>query len=101
MNKAPQTPQPIGQTLIALGLISSDQLHIALREQTRTREIIGRQLVRLGFLSEATLRDALARSLDQTCADLTGLLPDAEALTLVPRQAARRLGLIPLSLIHI
>ncbi|HRH74620.1 MAG TPA: ATPase, T2SS/T4P/T4SS family [Zoogloea sp.] len=97
MNKAPQTPQPIGQTLIALGLISSDQLHIALREQTRTREIIGRQLVRLGFLSEATLRDALARSLDQTCADLTGLLPDAEALTLVPRQAARRLGLIPLS----
>ena len=89
--------QPIGQTLIALGLISSDQLHIALREQTRTREIIGRQLVRLGFLSEATLRDALAHSLDQTCADLNGLLPDAEALALIPRQAARRLGLIPLS----
>ena len=97
MNRDPHAHQPIGQTLIALGLISTDQLHIALREQTRTREIIGRQLVRLGFLSEATLRDALARSLDQTSADLSGLLPDAEALALVPRQAARRLGLIPLS----
>ena len=97
MNRDPHAHQPIGQTLIALGLISTDQLHIALREQTRTREIIGRQLVRLGFLSEATLRDALARSLDQASADLSGLLPDAEALALVPRQAARRLGLIPLS----
>ncbi|MCK6392582.1 GspE/PulE family protein [Zoogloea sp.] len=97
MNRAPHAHQPLGQTLIALGLISTDQLHIALREQTRTREIIGRQLVRLGFLSEATLRDALARSLDQASADLSGLLPDAEALALVPRQAARRLGLIPLS----
>ena len=97
MNRDPHAHQPIGQTLIALGLISTDQLHIDLREQTRPREIIGRQLVRLGFLSEATLRDALARSLDQTSADLSGLLPDAEALALVPRQAARRLGLIPLS----
>ncbi|MBL8451317.1 MAG: type II/IV secretion system protein [Zoogloea sp.] len=97
MNRDPHAHQPIGQTLIALGLISTDQLHIALREQARTREIIGRQLVRLGFLSEATLRDALARSLDQASADLSGLLPDAEALALVPRQAARRLGLIPLS----
>lgn len=97
MNRDPQPHQPLGQTLIALGLISSDQLHIALREQSRTREVIGRQLVLLGFLSEATLRDALARSLDQASADLSGLLPDAEALALVPRHAARRLGLIPLS----
>ena len=41
MNRDPHAHQPIGQTLIALGLISTDQLHIALREQTRTREIIG------------------------------------------------------------
>ena len=56
------TAAPIGQTLLKLGLISADQLHIALREQGRSGEVIGRQLVRLGFLSEATLRDALART---------------------------------------
>ena len=32
---------PIGQTLIHLGLISKDQLHIALREQGRSGEILG------------------------------------------------------------
>ncbi len=88
---------PIGQTLIHLGLISKDQLHIALREQGRSGEILGRQLVRLGFLSETTLRDALARSLGRPCADLSKLLPDAEALALVPRPLAKRLHLIPLS----
>ncbi|MEN9428690.1 MAG: hypothetical protein RLZZ220_3039, partial [Pseudomonadota bacterium] len=72
-------------------------LHIALREQGRSGEILGRQLVRLGFLSETTLRDALARSLGRPCADLSKLLPDAEALALVPRPLAKRLHLIPLS----
>ena len=91
------TATPIGQTLLQLGLISKDQLHIALREQGRSGEILGRQLVRLGFLSETTLRDALARSLGRPCADLSKLLPDAEALALVPRQLAKRLHLIPLS----
>ena len=88
---------PIGQTLIHLGLISKDQLHIALREQGRSGEALGRQLVRLGFLSEATLRDALARTLDRPSADLAHLLPDAEALALVPQHIAKRLKLIPLS----
>ena len=91
------TATPIGQTLLQLGLISKDQLHIALREQGRSGEILGRQLVRLGFLSETTLRDALARSLGRPSADLSRLLPDAEALALVPRQLAKRLHLIPLS----
>ena len=71
------TATPIGQTLLQLGLISKDQLHIALREQGRSGEILGRQLVRLGFLSETTLRDALARSLGRPSADLSRLLPDA------------------------
>ena len=88
---------PIGQTLLNLGLISADQLHIALREQGRSGEALGRQLVRLGFLSEATLRDALSRTLDRPSADLAHLLPDAEALTLIPQHVAKRLKLIPLS----
>jgi len=91
------TAAPIGQTLLKLGLISADQLHIALREQGRSGEVIGRQLVRLGFLSEATLRDALARTLDRPSVDLAHLLPDADALTLVPQNLAKRLKLIPLS----
>jgi len=88
---------PIGQTLLGLGLISADQLHIGLREQARSGEALGRQLVRLGFLSEATLRDALAHTLDRRSVDLAHLLPDADALALVPQSIAKRLKLIPLS----
>ncbi|WP_374245883.1 GspE/PulE family protein [Zoogloea sp.] len=90
-------PAPIGQTLLQLGLISADQLHIALREQHRSGEALGRQLVRLGFLTEATLRDALAQTLARESVDLTHVLPDPAALALVPQSVAKRLKLIPLS----
>ncbi len=90
-------PAPIGQTLLQLGLISADQLHIALREQHRSGDALGRQLVRLGFLSEATLRDALAQTLSRESIDLTHVLPDPAALALVPQPVAKRLKLIPLS----
>lgn len=90
-------PQRIGETLLHMGLISTDQLHIALHEQDRSGEPIGRQLVRLGFLSEATLREALARTLDRPSVDLSALLPDVDALALVPQHVARRFNLIPLS----
>ena len=96
MNSAAPSP-PIGQTLISMGLISPDQLRIGLQEQARSGHAIGRQLVGLGFLSEATLRDALARKLDRISVDLSALLPDPQAIAQVPRQLARRLGLIPLS----
>ena len=94
----PASPPPrLGESLIQMGLISPDQLRIALQEQARSGHAIGRQLVSLGFLSEATLRDALARKLDRTSVDLSALLPDPEAVAQVPRTLARRLGLIPLS----
>lgn len=96
MTRATQPP-PLGETLIDMGLISPDQLRIGLQEQVRSGHAIGRQLVSLGFLSEATLRDALARKLDRVSVDLSALLPDPEAIAQVPRQLARRLGLLPLS----
>lgn len=88
-------PRPLGQTLLAQGLISVDQLEIALREQTQRHEALGRVLVHLGFLSESTLRDALAHTLERPSMDLRGLIPDPEALRLVPRALAQRLKVVP------
>ena len=90
-------PAPIGQTLLDQGLVSADQLHIALREQQHSGDALGRQLVRLGFVSEATLREALAYTLARNSIDLTHAVPDADALDLVPQHLARRLRLLPLS----
>ena len=59
---APQ-PRQLGQVLIAKGILSEDQLRIALLEQMKSNLPVGKLLVSLGFVTEATLRDALSESL--------------------------------------
>lgn len=92
-----QTQQPIGQLLIAKGVISEDQLRIATQEQTKSPQPLGRLLVRLGFLSEATIRDVLSENLGQESVDLSNVLVDPAAIALVPKEIARRYILLPLS----
>ncbi len=96
MNSPNQKRRPIGQTLIALGVISEDQLRIALLEQMKSNQPVGKLLVNLGFLSEATLRDALGESLGQKSVELSNAIIDAAALMLVPRELAKRHTLLPL-----
>ncbi|QDX81160.1 secretion system protein E [Denitratisoma sp. DHT3] len=93
---APVLHQPIDRMLISLGLISEDQLRIALVEQAQCGQPVARLLVRLGFISEATLRDAIGRSLGQEAVDLSRTIVSADALALVPRALAKRCNLIPL-----
>ncbi|MEC5399998.1 GspE/PulE family protein [Uliginosibacterium sp. H1] len=93
---APSARQPLGQLLISQGLISDDQLRIALHEQAHTNLPLGKLLVQLGFLSEATLRDALSQSLDKQSVDLGHAIADPEALALVPMEVAKRHRLLPL-----
>lgn len=65
---------PLGKLLIQKGVISDDQLRIALIEQKRTGEPLGKLLVSLGFVTEATVREALSENLNQQSTDLTGLI---------------------------
>lgn len=92
-----QSQQPIGHLLIAKGVISEDQLRIATQEQNKTPQPLGRLLVRLGFLSEATIRDVLSENLGQESVDLSSVLVDPAAITLIPKEIARRYILLPLS----
>jgi type IV pilus assembly protein PilB len=80
--------QPIGQRLIARGLITEDQLRIALIEQAKRKQPVGKVLVALGFLSEVMLRDALAADLGTEQIDLSRVVPDAVALQMIPRDFA-------------
>ena len=95
---APQTQgrAPLGQTLIATGLISEDQLRIALQEQSRVDHPLGRLLIEWGFVSEAALRDALSESLGKQSVDLANTIADPDALALVPQDLAKRHRLLPL-----
>jgi type II secretory ATPase GspE/PulE/Tfp pilus assembly ATPase PilB-like protein len=92
-----QSQQPIGQLLIAKGVISEDQLRIATQEQTKSPQPLGRLLVRLGFLSEATIRDVLSENLGQESVDLSNVIVDSAAILMIPKEVARRYILLPLS----
>jgi general secretion pathway protein E/type IV pilus assembly protein PilB len=87
---------PLGQQLINQGILSEDQLRIALHEQSRTNAPLGKLLVKLGFVSEVTLRDALSASLGKQGVDLTHAIAGPEALALVPEEVAKRHLLLPL-----
>jgi type IV pilus assembly protein PilB len=86
----------LGKLLIQKGVISEDQLRIALTEQKRSNEPLGKLLIALGFVTEATVREALSENLNQQSADLTGLVVDATALKLIPKNVAKRYRVFPI-----
>ena len=92
-----QPKQPLGRILVEKGVISDDQLRIALQEQGKTHQPLGRLLVGLGFLSEATIRDVLSENLGHESVDLATVIIDSAALSLIPKDVARRYQLLPLS----
>jgi type IV pilus assembly protein PilB len=92
-----QNKQPLGRILVEKGVISEDQLRIALQEQFKNHQPLGRLLIGLGFLSEATLRDAMSQNLGQESADLSNVIIDPAAIKLIPKDIARRYQLLPLS----
>ena len=96
------TTQPakrhIGQILIDQGILTEDQLRIALLEQMKSHLPVGRLLVQLGFVSEATLRDALSEKLGLQSVDLANIIVDPAALRTLPRDMARRYHMFPVAL---
>jgi type IV pilus assembly protein PilB len=91
-----QSKIPLGKLLIQKGVISEDQLRIALIEQRRGNEPLGKLLITLGFVTEATVREALSENLKQQSADLTSLVVDAVALKLIPKEVAKRYRVFPI-----
>ena len=88
---------PLGERLIEAGLITEDQLQVALKEQSRHDEPLGRILVNLGLISEGVLRDTLGESLGQDSIDLANVVPDPDALQMVPKNIARRYSMLPIN----
>jgi type II secretory ATPase GspE/PulE/Tfp pilus assembly ATPase PilB-like protein len=94
----PQAKRHLGQILIDQGILTEDQLRIALLEQTKQHLPVGKLLVQLGFVSEATLRDALSEKLGLQAVDLARIIVDPGALKILPRDMARRNRMFPVAL---
>jgi type II secretory ATPase GspE/PulE/Tfp pilus assembly ATPase PilB-like protein len=87
----------LGELMVQRGLISQDQLRIALMEQEQSNIQLGRQLVILGFVTEAMVRDMVAQTMGQEGIDLGTVIADADALKMVPEEFARRYHLLPIA----
>ncbi len=92
---SPISQLPLGQTLLARGIISQDQLNIALTEQRKSKVPLGKTLVTMGFVTEATIRDTLSESLGQVAIDLSNTIIDHSALAMVPKDIAKRFQVLP------
>lgn len=87
----------LGELMVQQGLISQDQLRIALMEQDTHDIPLGRQLVRLGFVSEAMVRDLIAHTIGEESIDLSTVVADAEAMGMVSEEFARRYHILPIA----
>jgi type II secretory ATPase GspE/PulE/Tfp pilus assembly ATPase PilB-like protein len=94
---AKNKPKRLGEILIDEGVITKDQLNIALTEQKKVHEPLGKLLVGLGFATEAIMRSALGDALEQDSVDLSRVVPDPDAIKMITSDTARKHKVIPLT----
>ena len=80
----------IGECLIQAGLITEDDLQVALAEHKRTGERVGAVLVRLNLATEKQITKALAYQLGFPYASLSEEPPDPAAIVLIPKEVAQK-----------
>ena len=89
--------EKLGQQLLEKGLISIDQLDIALTEQKKNGRLLGEVLVGLGFVSESVMRDALSQVLGIASVELASVVPDKTSLDMIEKEIAERYTIVPVS----
>ena len=89
---------PLVALLLETGAISEDQARIALTEQSKTGARFADILAKLGFVTEAIVRDAVGGALGVESIDLGRTVAEAEAMAAVPEPVARRFMAVGLTL---
>lgn len=92
--------QRIGDQLVTLGLITPDQLNVAIQEKKISGKMVGEILVELGFIDAETLSDFLAKSSGFPVFDPKTTIIDAEALAFIDKKLATKHFMLPLSVIE-
>ena len=90
----------LGDCLVDSGAITGEQLDEALQVQKRTGERLGRILVRLGYISETAIAQALEQQFGVPHINLSEYVIAAEVIQLVPEAIARRYKVIPVEVVN-
>ncbi|MCC6492036.1 MAG: Flp pilus assembly complex ATPase component TadA [Pirellulales bacterium] len=87
---------PLGERLVAAGLIERAELETALSRQSENGQRLGETLLELGFISEDELLPFVESQLGVPAVRLREGMLDPQAVHLLPRQFAERLNVIAL-----
>jgi type IV pilus assembly protein PilB len=87
----------IGEMMIARGLITHEQLEVALDHQRASGKLMGEILVELGHLDAVDLTRILAERRGYQFVDLRDRVVDMTLMQLVPEEVARRYSALPLA----
>jgi len=88
----------IGETLVEQGIISKDQLQVALHEKQRSNRMVGEILVDLGFITQETLMNFLSETTGLSEFNPKNTMLDPEALEAIPKREAQKYQLLPVSI---
>ena len=88
----------LGKLLTSKGLLTEEQISVALGQQKITGDLLGETLVKLGFVTSKEIAQALAEQAGLNFVDIDHFPLSDEALRLIPREVAERTGFLPLSL---
>jgi general secretion pathway protein E/type IV pilus assembly protein PilB len=88
----------IGDSLVEQGLITVDQLKVALHEKQRSTRLLGEILVDLGFISSEVLSAFLAELTGLQQFDPKKTMLDPEALETISKKDALKYQMLPVSL---
>ena len=88
----------LGEILQDIGLITEDQLQLALGEQKVTRESLGAILVRMGVITSQALCSALATQFGMDVVKLSGEEVSNDVMKKVPPAVARRQKIVPVKM---
>ena len=88
----------IGDRLVESGIITQDQLNVALQEKKVSGAMLGEIMVELGFIDSGTLSAFLAESAGMEVFDPKNTLFDSEALSMIDKATALKHNVLPLSL---
>uniref|UniRef100_A0A7C4TCY4 Type IV-A pilus assembly ATPase PilB n=1 Tax=candidate division WOR-3 bacterium TaxID=2052148 RepID=A0A7C4TCY4_UNCW3 len=86
----------LGEILVRQGLISEDMLLKALEEQKKDGSRLGSTLIKLGYLKEADLLNALSQHFGVRSIDLNSIELDPNILKLIPAELAGKYLVVPI-----
>jgi type II secretory ATPase GspE/PulE/Tfp pilus assembly ATPase PilB-like protein len=89
----------LGEVLIEKGLLTKERLELALAHQKVTSTMLGETLIKLGFVSSAEMARTLADQTGIPFVDLNEYNVTEDAIRLVPKDVAEKIGFIPLRLV--